>query len=228
MNGTAEKIRVLIVDDESPPVRELKARLENLDESHFQFDVTWAESIADYQRIVANATFTYDVLIADIRLERESPVDMVTAADAVVPLQLLHSPSTIVIFYSVFTEESGDPIPAAISTCVHAMRMGAADCIRKGKGSSERLVKSIIRELTERRCPSLVFDTSWWTSQRETLQKSYAGQAIAVLGKEVIAAAPTVRELREKLRGNDVTNLIRSRPEYTPLPKIIVIPDLED
>ena len=227
MEMLTQKVRVLMVDDQEPPVRELKAALGAIPKSEFQFEVHWAVSVSEYQKLIRESVEQFDVLIVDLKLQ-SGQKDLRQGVDEVVSWHLVHSPSTIVVVYSVFTTDAADEISAAIETCVLAMRAGAADCIKKGRGSTAKLVSSVCRELRRQRDPHLVFDSQWWVDRSETLVREYGGQAIAILGRDVIASSPTIPELRAKLKESEPLSVLRSRHATSDIPRIMLVPDYEE
>lgn len=224
VNVDVEKkpIRVLMVDDQDAPVRELKRALEEAGKTtEFSFSFRYATDVKGYQRAVLDENDAFDVLVADLKLSVDQ-VDLEQGIEETVSWHLIHSPSTIVVVYSVFTSAGGDELATAIDTSVAAMRAGAACCIRKARGSTAKLVDTIIRELRARRDPSLIFDAKWWTDHSQELMRDYHGKAVAVLGDKVIASAVTIPELRTKLKEVD--------PETRKgiLPRLILVPDFDD
>ena len=217
----SHKVNVLFVDDQEAPFRELKHSLMESDPS-IEFELVWASSVAEYHKCIRELPSEYDVLIADLKLA-SGQEDLRQGIEEVVSWHLIHSPSTIVIIYSVFTSDAPDAVAEAIDTCVLALRAGAADCIKKGIGSTKRLANAILRELQMRRDPTLTFDSNWWAKHKDDLMNEYAGSAIAVLGESVILSAETIPDLRKKLKTLD-------RSEFDPnlLPRIILLPDFEE
>lgn len=215
-------IVVLMVDDQDPPARELKYALDEADKvSEFRFQFIHVTDVKNYQRAVRDAKHPIDVLVADLKLSVDH-TDLMQGIEETVSWQLIHSPSTIVIIYSVFTSAGGDELSTAVDTTVAAMRAGAVSCIRKGRGSTAKLVETIIRELRARRDPSLIFDANWWTEHSDELLRHYHGKAVAVLGDKVIASANTILELRSALKCVD--HDARSGM----LPRLLLVPDFDD
>jgi len=192
-----------MVDDQDPPAREVSNELKDLSrECEFDFEFFHVTDIKGYHRIIAENKEPFDVLIADLKLAMEQH-DLIMGVEQTVSWHLLHSPSTIVIVYSVFTSFGEDELSNAIDACVLAMKAGAVACIRKSRHSTRKLIETILNELRLRIDPMRIFDNLWWADQSETLLQKYSGKAIAIAGDLVIATADTIPALREALRSMD-------------------------
>jgi hypothetical protein len=201
--NTKSNIRILMVDDQDPPAREVCNELQDLpDECEFNFEFQHVTDLKGYHRIISQNTEPFDVLIADLKLTMEQH-DLIMGVEQTVSWHLLHSPSTIVIVYSVFTSFGEDELSNAIDACVLAMKAGATACIRKSTHSTRKLIETILSELRLRSDPMRVFENSWWADHSELLLKKYSGKAIAIAGDLVIATADTIPALREVLRSMD-------------------------
>ena len=185
---TKQTKRVLLIDDDLPPRRELRRAFEAADKPEYAFEVFEADSVEAYQTLVKQQRF--DVMIVDLRLVSEEE-----GTSEVISPHIIHSPGTIIIVYSAFP--SLRPVPS----CVRAMRAGAVECIEKGAEHSIRSVlESAYRELLAQESPDVGPSSEWLDEHFSDLIKKYGGKAIAFVGLNVVAAAENVGQLRNVLR----------------------------
>src|SRR5688572_2945217 len=132
-----QQVSVLLVDDAAAPRKVLHRAFEAFD-GEFEFNVAEASTVEDYHEAVGRRHF--DVVILDLGFDG--------ATSNIIETHLVHSPGTMIIVYSAFTNL--DVIP----TCVRALRAGAVDCIKKGDpGDIQAILDSVCRELRTRNSP---------------------------------------------------------------------------
>jgi len=224
-----QSFQVLIVDDDEPPTREVSiAFLESAD-STIVFEVTSAKSPEEYYRLIQERTDGFDILIVDLKLSPGRGGDLRQGICKVLAWQRLHSPETMVVVHSVFTDENDpDPPDRAIQVCVEAIRLGAIDCIKKSEFSPDIVVQSVMREIRRRRQPDSVFDSDWWRDHWREIVEMYGGQVIAVIGKQVVAHAATVDALRRQIKMLNPDRLAEFSASLDERPRIMVVPAFEE
>ncbi len=217
---TPEQVKVLIVDDERPVIRELTYAFEVQCDEKYHFAISSAASRREYEEQVVKCHF--DVLIVDLKLDRDVHIE--DDGMSLIPRQTLFDPDTIVLVHSAFAVPGVDAVAAAVEVCVLAMRAGARDCVKKSEDSCDHVVECVLRELRMRNEPFANIDIEWWTEHQTEIMQQYGGSAVAIVGNSILASAPTVPELRDELKKINAHNGIQGMTIRAGSPTIVFIP----
>ncbi len=176
------KFKVLIVDDEEAVREGMRKALER----EGAYEVYPAESLdSAKQQIERHQRF--DVILVDLKLGEQNGGDIV---------RWFTGKSTITIIITAY---------GSVENCALLMKAGAYDYIEKAKERLreddvyEKILASIRAGLQERAKPKPDADDDWIDDNLARLTDQYPGKYIAILDEEVIAEAPTMEELRNRL-----------------------------
>ena len=188
-------VRTLIVDDQDGDREVLRRTFTVAPTRDYRFSVEEARSVAEYYEKIREGEV--GVLVVDVLLGARH-----NGGGDIVDFHLLHSPATIVIVCSGF---SGlNPLPV----CVHAVRAGAVDCISKEDPRwTEAVLQSVLDELNRRNSPGDGPTPVWLEQNLTRLTREYPGQAVGMIGQEVVAWAPSVADLRAKLPALNLSHM---------------------
>ena len=172
--GSARRARLLVVDDDAG----LRAGVEMLLSDH-PYDVTYRESLAGAREALASGT--YDLVVTDLRLGRDSGLDVIRqskATDGSVPVILMTSFSSL-------------------ESAIEALRLGACEYVIKPFANDE-FMHAVSRALSERR---LAQENA---ALRRTLRKSRERKAL-------IGEHPSIRrviDIVKRVAASDAAVLI--------------------
>ncbi len=184
--------RVLIVDDDEA-TRDLLVDEFHANKCELALEVLSAGSIKEYWERLDEGGI--HVLCVDVKLDAVAGGPQDDGIDGIAVFHRFKSPSTIIVVYSSFAGMN------KVETTVRAMKAGAFAVIDKDKngGFERRIVDLCVAELRRRTTLGGLDQEDWFETQLPKLIGQYAGQAVALAGNRVVAAGPSVAELRRTL-----------------------------
>jgi DNA-binding NtrC family response regulator len=169
--------KVLIVDDEEAAREGMRKALER----EGAYEVYLAESLDSAKQQIERRK-RFDVILVDLKLREQDGAEIV---------RWFKDKSTITIVITAY---------GSIENCAELMKAGAYDYISKLDSESyHKLLTSIREGLEERARPKPDPNALWVNDNLNVLLEKYPGKYIAILDQEVVAEAPTEKELREEL-----------------------------